>query len=578
MHLTKQDYTFLSDYLENTPDIQGKTVFDIIKTVSFDVREKLIRNPFELYSDLDLDIELESEYSLRKLSVASIVLLEWDWEYEKILKSKSKEEKLEMYYLELNRSINTNFRLRRYVKENNDAFWDKNIIDLYNELSLIIFGTDSLDEINKNFSKVERKNYRVFIVKFLNTLEILKKKKSVIKDWRDLIVELNKLKDFQIDESEDVEYEFLPYGLVVYLKDSTFDSYLWSWNTRGLEINWNILWLMNKETDKFKDFWGSILFIKWDKNNKDTFDHEHTHLIYDKFFRNILDFEHEQLIWLYWYEDFFLWKEKNNDIKFSDFLNKTLNTLYNISIELAKDEANAYFKEGISVYLLSNLWFDSFSQVLDDIIIDLKEYEKVNETKYLEYRKQIIDLKDRYIKELWFYSYIINFFKDNENNSIELSNRDNLWLLFQMFISKWNKKLIQTLGYQFKSFKENFEKTNDYNLETISNFINYEWDFDSMLETWPNLDNLISAINFWTFHYQDEYFYYIIELLKKTSNETLEENLLIYIEEYFKIYWHQKDKIIRFQEELYSLPDKYWDYKYYYIDLVDKLLVEDILL
>ncbi|MEA3386958.1 MAG: hypothetical protein U9Q66_00775 [Patescibacteria group bacterium] len=49
MKLTKEDYSFLSDYLVDTPEIKEKTVFDTIKTVSFDVRNKIISNPLEFH-------------------------------------------------------------------------------------------------------------------------------------------------------------------------------------------------------------------------------------------------------------------------------------------------------------------------------------------------------------------------------------------------------------------------------------------------------------------------------------------------------------------------------------------------
>ncbi|MEA3386959.1 MAG: hypothetical protein U9Q66_00780 [Patescibacteria group bacterium] len=62
-----------------------------------------------------------------------------------------------------------------------DDIWDKNINSLYSELSQLIFQTDNIEEIGKNFSKEERKNYRLFMIKFIDNLEKLKIKKDKIR-------------------------------------------------------------------------------------------------------------------------------------------------------------------------------------------------------------------------------------------------------------------------------------------------------------------------------------------------------------------------------------------------------------
>lgn len=585
MKLSKEDYSFLSDYLVDTPEIKEETVFNTMKTVSSDVRNKIIKNPLEFHWELELNSEVNCEYSLKKLSIASIVMSEWDWEYENKIKQNSDKlthkenniRKLEIYYWELWRGISEIIKIKDFLLDKWDNIWESNIDSLYRELSQIIFNTDNLDEISKNFSKEERKKYRLFMIKFIDNLEKLKTKKENISNNKDLINYLNALKDYQIPENEIIDYEFLPFWLVVYLEDETFNNYLWSGNTLWLKINWEILWLMCKESINFKDFWGSILFIKWDKKNKSTYEHEKTHLIYDRFFRTLLDYNNEQMISIYWYEEFYSSQKKEDiNISFDLFLEKTLKTLFEVSVEMAKDEVNAYYKEGRKLFLLSNFWYESFAWILDEIILDLKENEKVNEKKYPKFREQIKNMKNRYLEEVWFYVYIINFFDDFEDFPEIISwDKDNLRLTYQFFINKWNKKLIQTLWYQYKHFKSSFEEINTNNIQTIQNFINY-WDkLDSILDNTENLNVLINAINMWSFHYQDEYFSLIIKILNLTNNTELEETLLLYIHEYFSIYSHDKTKILLFQDKLYTIWDKYWDYKYYYIDIIDKMLVDE---
>lgn len=574
MNLSKDDFLFLSDYLIDTPDLKEKTVVNLINRLSSDIRNILIKNPITEYNNFSLDIE--DELSYKKAIISSLVLAEDDWLYEEKLSSLSREKKLEMYYSQLWRAIHNTISVKNYLDENSNKIWCKESWDIYKELTSLVFKTDDLEKISSNFSKEERKKYRSFIIKFIDNLEKLKVFKSEVKNKNDLIKELNLLKDFQIEENSNIDYEILPYWLVVYLEDDLFDNYIWSWDTRGLEINGEIIWLMCKESVNFSHLWGTVLFIKWDKTKTSTYDHETTHLIYDKFFRTLHDFDNEQLINIYWVENFYLSSEKTNELPFDEFLTKSLNALYTTALDMAKDEANAYYKEGRKLFLLSNYWYESFAQILDSIILDLKELEKVNWERYPEYRKQILNKKNQYIKDLWLYAYIITFFDNYEDFPHELcSDKDNLRLIYQFFINKWNKKLIQSLWVNYESFINNYKEFNLLNQSTINEFLNY-WDsLDSFLKIPDSKEDLINALNIWSFYYDKEYFKLYIQVLNRTSDSEIIETLLMYIWEYFSIFSHSKSDLLDFQDLLYSLSDIYWDYKYYYIDIIDKMLVDE---
>ncbi len=141
------------------------------------LQKKLVRNPFsvkEVRSLQDGNVGMLDDVNIARV----IVMAEPEAEYEERIRELSHKEERDELLNQIDISADVTIRLVSYAEVHMDELWSKPDSDLYDELTKVAFLTDDYDKIQRNYSQIQRREFRLAIVNFIEDREKLRPHKN----------------------------------------------------------------------------------------------------------------------------------------------------------------------------------------------------------------------------------------------------------------------------------------------------------------------------------------------------------------------------------------------------------------